>query len=601
MKNKKFKLKTLYFLAVFLILAGPTSAEEKEEEGRLFGTESLFEAKGEIIKNITPGWFNNRAPWTTPKAKFLGENFVVSGNNVYKRKVDGLKWQKATPDWEHSFTKKITAMQAYGGKLYLGTYSRAWAEVWESEDGITWKNITPVEKREIVHTGPDGNKIQIVGAPNFEILPTMWNSSYFEVSFLKEFNGYLYVGLASGTGAEIFRYSASGWEKISPKWSDQNVNIKAAAVFNDKLLIGTYNLGGAQLWKLSLNGIWSQINFGGTEGVRINDLEVFGNTLYIGLLNGKGKSEIVKTGTFDNFTLITPKKWREFSQFEIINLEAVGDALFAEIFVNRDKIETWELKNGIWYKFEEDQSSALEEAINEISETSETTESSSSEGLPEQTPLGILVSIEGVFQEIKDFVAALGLSVDEETQSLVAESNFVVLGDTTLSDVTITGDLSAGLIKVDSIENNIEVVGPSCYTEGTDEEDGSTGKVNTELCLAQTLYLQKNRSGNVDFFGGQIVLNPAGNVEIKGTIRAAKYEVATDVAGASAGKAMIVAGETSVEIETSTLTEDSIIMVTPEIPVAVGSKKSIIKENVFEVTLSNALDEDLAISWWVVN
>jgi len=650
MKNKKFKkfeVKVLCFILIATLIT-PMELVFAAEESQLFGTKSLFETEGETIKNITPEWFNNYAPWTTPKAKFFGENFVASGNKVYRRETGGSaggsEWKEATPKWENDFTKKITALEAYNGKLYLGTYSRSWAEVWESADGTTWKNITPVEERKLTYTDPENNEIQIVGAPSFEVLPTMWGGSYFEVSFLKEFNGYLYAGLASGTGAEIFRYSNStaggktvGWEKVSPAWSNQNVNIKAATVFNNELLIGTYNLSGAQLWRLSLDGVWSQISFGGTDGIRINDLEVSGDALYIGILKGNGGSEIIRIVGSDNFAdnsaivTVTPKKWEEFSQFEIINLEAVGGseavggleavggALFAEIFVDRAKIEIWELKDDVWYKFEGDQdpNSDLAGVVNGVSET---TESSSIESPAEQTPSEILVAINAVFQEIKDFVSALGLSVEEETQTLIAESNFTVLGDTTLADVTVTGDLAVGMIKIDSLENSIGIVGASCYSEITGEI------INEDLCEMQALKLQAGLSGNVDVFDGKIVLTPAGDVVVEGTVKARKYEVETvegGVAGASAGRTVILAGEVAVKVEVGegVLTEESMIMVTPEIPVAVGSRRiaevgeevaeAVVDsgENVmgsgengtFEITLSEPLTEDLTVSWWIIN
>jgi len=652
MKNKKIKkieLKTLCFILIATLMA-PTGLVFAEEN-RIFGTGSLFETEGEIIKNITPEWFDNQAPWTTPKVKFLGENFVASGAKVYRygtENPENLAWKEVTPKWEGSFIKKITALQVYNGKLYLGTYSRGWAEVWESSDGNTWKNITPVEKRDLIYTDPEGNEVQIVGAPDFEVLPTMWGGSYFEVSFLEEFGGYLYVGLASGTGAEIFRYSNSavggktiGWERANPNWSTQNVNVKAAEVFNDELLIGTYNLSGAQLWKLSLDGMWSQISFGGAGGIRINDLEVFGDTLYIGLLDGNGRSEIIRIvgtggvasgsaggtgGDFaDNSTIITPKKWDEFSQFEVISLEAVGNSLFAEILVgfgesggsgDGDKIEIWELKDNIWYKFADERVFA-EEVANESDETEETGETSTSESHADKTPPEILIAVENIFQEIKDFVAALGLSVNEETQTLIAESNFTVLGDTTLSDVTVTGDLRVGFMELDSVENSIGIVGPSCYSEITGEI------IDEELCGAQALKLQAGRAGNVDVFDGKIILSPDGSVRVAGSVfaetveaglvRAKKYEVETvdgGVAGASAGRAVILGGETvaRVGVGAGVLTEDSMIMVTPEIPVAVGSKRvdvdgedNAVSDNIFAISLAEPLEEDLNVSWWIVN
>ena len=52
-------------------------------------------------------------------------------------------------------------------------------------------------------------------------------------------------------------------------------------------------------------------------------------------------------------------------------------------------------------------------------------------------------------------------------------------------------------------------------------------------------------------------------------------------------------------IRNNSMTANSIIFVTPERPVAIGSKK--IGSDEFEITLDAALEEDLRVNWWIVN
>jgi hypothetical protein len=88
-----------------------------------------------------------------------------------------------------------------------------------------------------------------------------------------------------------------------------------------------------------------------------------------------------------------------------------------------------------------------------------------------------------------------------------------VLGDTTLSNLTVTGDLMAGMIEIDTLENSINVLGVSCYND-------ETGETNEE-CLEmtdQTLYLQKTLSGNLDVFNGKLVIEPSGNMRLDGDL-----------------------------------------------------------------------------------
>jgi len=545
MQNKKFKLKITCLLAVFLSSTVPAFAAEGV---RFFGTESLFEVK-EAIKNITPEWFNNRAPWPAPKARFNGADYIVSKNEV--RRKTGNAWEDVTPFWKNSFTRKITALESCNGKLYLGTYSRAWAEVWESGDGITWKNITPTEKRKITHTDPEGKEIEIVGAPNFEVVPTMWGGSYFEVSFLREFNNHLYAGLASGTGAKIVRFDGRGWEEVSPDWSKQNVNIKAATVFKDEFLVGTYNLDGAQLWRLSSGGEWEQIVFGGVEGIRINALEVFGNALYIGLFDGSGQSEIIKTLGFDDFTLVTPQKWQEFSQFEIISLGTVGNALFAEIFVDKDKVEVWELKDSTWYRIEETPPVEEEEADEVLELDRDLT----------LTDPKIKFVGDQVFESLK------------------------VMGGAVLGETSIVGDLSVGLLRFGDLESSINALG-------------------------EPLKIQNNFGARVvEIFGGKITLDPNGDIRTVGKLFAKEIEVKelkveklVAVEGVNAGSGAIKAGESSTSVETVSVTSSSKIIITAtrvtRQPLAVSEKEM---GKGFTVGVAEPVLEDLPFDWWIID
>ena len=182
-------------------------------------------------------------------------------------------------------------------------------------------------------------------------------------------------------------------------------------------------------------------------------------------------------------------------------------------------------------------------------------------------------------------------ALDSSNGAAVVDKDLSVMGSSTFRDTTVTGILDVGMLAFDSLENSIGVKGASCYSE-------ITGVVNSELCDAQTLYLQKGLAGNVDVFDGRIVMQPNGSV------RAKKYSVSTvddGVTGASAGRIVVGAGEKVVEVvvDAGVLTDDSMIMVTPEKPVAVGAVKT--GDAVFEIELGEVLTEDLSVNWWVVN
>jgi hypothetical protein len=102
------------------------------------------------------------------------------------------------------------------------------------------------------------------------------------------------------------------------------------------------------------------------------------------------------------------------------------------------------------------------------------------------------------------------LSIDSNVKMA---ANLNVLGETTTTDLTVTGNLQAGMIQIDTLENSINVLGVSCYNE-------ETGETNEE-CLEmtdQTLYLQKTSSGNLDVFNGKLVIEPNGNMKLDGDL-----------------------------------------------------------------------------------
>ena len=207
----------------------------------------------------------------------------------------------------------------------------------------------------------------------------------------------------------------------------------------------------------------------------------------------------------------------------------------------------------------------------------------------------VLNSIREIYENMLSLVETLGLkSVDG---GLVVESAMNVLGDTTLSNLTVTGDLIAGMMKLDTVNNSLGVIGTPCYNP-------ETGEIKKDVCEDQTLYLQKELTGNLDIFDGKLVIEPdgtmklAGSLEVEGTVQTKQLVIKSDEESASAGKVTIPSGQKSVTINTSAVKEDSIIMVTPERPVLIGSKYK--EEGKFEITLKDVESKDLQVSWFIL-
>ncbi|GIW60433.1 MAG: hypothetical protein KatS3mg087_1499 [Patescibacteria group bacterium] len=232
--------------------------------------------------------------------------------------------------------------------------------------------------------------------------------------------------------------------------------------------------------------------------------------------------------------------------------------------------------------------------------THQSTESSSS--IMAETPEGMLAEMYKIFEEFKAFISTLGLSNNEGT--LAVSNNLNVMGDTTLYNLTVTGDITAGLMKIDTLNNIFEIAGPSCYNE-------LTGTTNETLCADQTLYLQKSLTGRVDILNGALVVNPDGNVTVNGTLTAEKVET-TDVttenvtilaASKTIGSGVIPAGETEIVVPNELVAAGSKIFITATS--STGGQAIIVKEKVggekFVVAIDRPTPNDITFDWWIIN
>ncbi|MFZ2664062.1 MAG: glycine-rich domain-containing protein [Patescibacteria group bacterium] len=291
-------------------------------------------------------------------------------------------------------------------------------------------------------------------------------------------------------------------------------------------------------------------------------------------------------GTYQLVDTTTQEIVQNMGSFDTVksaNVEA-GKIDAKEIFVNGIPLDQY-----------------LQDVLEETN-TTEATQSTSSETISPEEGTSFLSQMEDLFNEFKDLMSTVGMTTQVDTEGndrLVIDSNVNILGDVTLSDLNVMGNVQAGSITIDTIENSINVLGVSCYNPETDTKDN-------ELCTDQTLYLQKTGSGNLDVFNGKLVIEPDGmvkldgSIEVTGSIKTEKIIVdTTDYSSASAGKAIISKGETSIEIHTSAVTENSVIYVTPERPIAVGSKKTDIGE--FEITIKEPETKDLPVNWIIVD
>lgn len=169
--------------------------------------------------------------------------------------------------------------------------------------------------------------------------------------------------------------------------------------------------------------------------------------------------------------------------------------------------------------------------------------------------------------------------------TLAVSDSLIVTGETTVTDLGVTGTITAGLMNINGIE----------------------GAINT---IGTPLKLQNLGVSGIDILDGKITIDTSGNIRTEGTITAQEIEVQkvsvpvddaqSGVLSSSAGSVTIEAGETQIDVSTTALTSDSLIFVTPDgRAVAAGTKRK--DADTFTVILQSAQPVDVKINWWIIN
>ncbi len=164
--------------------------------------------------------------------------------------------------------------------------------------------------------------------------------------------------------------------------------------------------------------------------------------------------------------------------------------------------------------------------------------------------------------EVTDTLSSLNLDATDATVS----SSLKSLGQTFLGETTIAGDLS--------------IDGAFSITEGK------------SLNALPILYLQNNPlAEKIDIFNGLIALDKTGLLKVQKLA----------VSDKSLGSAIIPAGETSITISTTGLTNKSKVFVSTEKPVSLGVNSKNPSAHTFKIEISSVLPNDLAVDWWIVD
>jgi hypothetical protein len=236
--------------------------------------------------------------------------------------------------------------------------------------------------------------------------------------------------------------------------------------------------------------------------------------------------------------------------------------------------------------FEASTSAALQSQGNAISGLQ--TQIASLSGKSLQEPQVPTASSEGIFalstlsdkiSDLEKEILSVNMSNELSSQDATISGSLTVFGKTTISDLGVTGNITAGVMTI----NGLDAQGQA--------------SINT----VGDLKLQDQGAGGIDILSGKIKIDTNGNFVSKAEVTAKKFNVDTsDVLSASLGTLTIKAGQTQAVATTSALTKNSKIFATPiDTPVAVSTSQA--DNDTLLIKLAKPSTKDIKVNWWIVN
>ena len=173
-------------------------------------------------------------------------------------------------------------------------------------------------------------------------------------------------------------------------------------------------------------------------------------------------------------------------------------------------------------------------------------------------------------------LSGMSLSLDKDA---TISGSLAVQGRTTLNDLGITGNITAGILSIHGLDGTIDAIG-------------------------NTLKLQSLGTGSIDLLAGKVTVDEHGNIIAKGEIITQKINVdESDPASASIGNGTLKAGDSQVVISTKAVHTKSHIFATPrgktgDHQIEVGT---VIDGASFTVQIEHSYTSDISFDWWIVN
>lgn len=340
---------------VFLY-AGTTGGAVQDTRSQALGAAGLTAAAEETLVN--PGVYRNTSPrsqqiapgqpgWVKVADGGFGNvgNFILrslasfdgdlyagtrndSGAELW-RSEGGSTWQQITPAWLPTQTA-IFALQSYGSHLYLGTGTESGApcEIWRSDDGVKWTEVMTDGFDDV-----DNRRVRAMAV----------------------FSDALYAGIENtATGLEIWR-STSGdpatWSQVNTdSFGEAGItDLPRMVVYSDTLYVGVRHDGLAELWRSDDGATWTPVftdGLGNPNNLGVYSLAEFDGNLYVGTLNFSDGGEIWRFDGDAEWTKLVDRGAGNPDNVGVAVLEAFGQQLHAVFHNAPTGAEAWQTADG---------------------------------------------------------------------------------------------------------------------------------------------------------------------------------------------------------------------------------------------------------------
>ncbi|MEK7573542.1 MAG: MerR family DNA-binding transcriptional regulator [Patescibacteria group bacterium] len=163
-----------------------------------------------------------------------------------------------------------------------------------------------------------------------------------------------------------------------------------------------------------------------------------------------------------------------------------------------------------------------------------------------------------------------------------------VLGRTTVTDLGVTGNIATGLLSIHGLDSAV---------------NGGDG--GATINSIGDLNLQNNGLGGINILSGKVKIDTSGNIVTDGTITARKIKIdtTTDTDSKSLGSGTIAAGDTTIDIDTTAVTNKSKIFVTAT--TKTGGQSLLVTQKTagqgFTVEVETPYILNIKFDWWIVD